>query len=59
MFCNLGILNKQQASDLGTLNKQDVKDMGIIIKPDKFVYMLITEDDCILITEDSSYKLIV
>ncbi len=59
MFCDLGALNKQQAVDLGILKKESIKDIGIIIKPEKFVYILITEDDYILITEDELHKLIV
>lgn len=59
MFCDLGALNKQQAVDLGILKKESIKDIGVIIKPEKFVYILITEDDYILITEDELHKLIV
>ncbi len=59
MFYDLGILSKQQANNVGTLYKQSVINIGTIIKPEKFVYILITEDDYILITEDESYKLIV
>ena len=59
MFYNLGILSKQQANNVGTLYKQSVINIGTIIKPEKFVYILITENDYILITEDENYKLIV
>ena len=59
MFYDLGILAKQEANDLGIISKQEIQDIGIIIKPPKFVYMLLTEDDYILITEDEFYKLIV
>ena len=51
MFYDLGILSKQQANNVGTLYKQSVINIGTIIKPEKFVYILITEDE--------SYKLIV
>ena len=50
---------KQKSTDLGTLYRQSIINMGTIIKPEKFIYILITEDDYILITEDESYKLIV
>lgn len=59
MFYDLGVLLKQKSTDLGTLYKQSIINMGTIIKPEKFIYILITEDDYILITEDESYKLIV
>lgn len=59
MFYDLGVLLKQKSTDLGTLYKQSIINMGTIIKPEKFTYILITEDDYILITEDESYKLIV
>lgn len=59
MFNDLGILSKQQTNNLGLLSKQSVKEIGPIIKPEKFVFLLITEDDFILITEDTSYMLIV
>lgn len=59
MFYDLGILSKQKANDLGILNKQSVKDIGIIIKPEKFIYILITEDDYVLITEDNLYKIMI
>lgn len=59
MFYDLGTLKKQEAKSLGILNKQKEQNIGIIIKPEKFVYMLVTEDDYILITEDEYYKLIV
>lgn len=59
MFYDLGFLTKQEVNDLGILNKAKIEDIGIIIKPEKFVYMLITEDDYIFITEDESYELIV
>lgn len=59
MFYDLGVLLKQKSTDLGTLYRQSIINMGTIIKPEKFVYILITEDDYILITEDESYKLIV
>lgn len=45
--------------DLGILKKQEVKDIGIIVRPEKFIYILITEDDYTLITEDDNNKLIV
>lgn len=45
--------------DLGILKKQEVKDIGIIVRPEKFIYILITEDDYALITEDDNNKLIV
>lgn len=59
MFYDLGVLFKQESTDLGILYKQSTINMGTIIKPEKFVYILITEDNYILITEDDSYKLIV
>lgn len=59
MFYDLGVLLKQKSTDLGILYRQSIIDMGTIIKPEKFIYILITEDDYILITEDESYKLIV
>lgn len=59
MFYDLGVLLKQKSTDLGTLYRQSIINMGTIIKPEKFVYILITEDDYILMTEDESYKLIV
>lgn len=59
MYYDLGILSKQRPNDLGLLYKQDEINMGILIKPEKFVYILITEDDYIFITEDNAYKLIV
>lgn len=59
MFYDLGVLLKQKSTDLGTLYRQSIINMGTIIKPEKFIYILITEDDYILITEDESYKLIV
>ena len=59
MFYDLGVLSKQQPENIGTIYKQNSINMGNIIKPEKFVYILITEDDYMLVTEDNSYKLIV
>lgn len=59
MFYDLGTLSKQESIDLGLLCKQNIINMGTIIKPEKFVYILLTEDDYILITEDEFYELIV
>lgn len=68
MFYDLGVLNKQESIDLGIIDKQPVqdigflskesaKDLGVMIKPEKIIYILITEDNYKLITEDSSYML--
>ncbi len=59
MYYDLGVLSKQKPNDLGLLYKQSAINMGILIKPEKFVYILITEDDYIFITEDDAYELIV
>lgn len=59
MFYDLGTLKKQKTQNLGVLNRQKEQNMGIMIKPGKFVYILITENDYMLITEDEKYKIIV
>lgn len=70
MFFDLGSLKKQEANDLGTLSKRPIedigilskefaKDLGVMFKTKSYIYMLITEDNYKLITEDSSYNLII
>lgn len=56
---DLGVINKQPVQDIGTLSKEPAKDLGVIRRPEKIIYILITEDNCILITEDELYNLIV